>query len=69
MSPTHSRSTVIATTFLPVLLAVPTAAAAQQVAPPKAQAWIDVLERLNFDMDLERELVSPTTLDSTEVAA
>lgn len=42
MSPTHSRSTVIATTFLPVLLAVPTAAAAQQVAPPEAQAWIDV---------------------------
>lgn len=26
----------------------------------KARAWIDVLERLNFDMDLERELVGPS---------
>lgn len=42
MNPSRSRSNIIATTFLPVLLAVPTAAAAQQVAPPEAQAWIDV---------------------------
>lgn len=47
------------------LLRAPTLSPADR---SRAQAWIDVLERLNFDMDMERELVGPTTLDSTEVA-
>jgi predicted lipid-binding transport protein (Tim44 family) len=42
LNPSRSRTNLIATTFLPVLLAIPTAAAAQQVAPPEAQAWIDI---------------------------
>lgn len=48
------------------LLRAPTPAPADR---SRARAWIDVLERLNFDMDLERELVGPTTTPSTEVAA
>ena len=47
------------------LLRAPTLTTADR---SRARAWIDVLERLNFDMDLERELVGPSTLVSTEVA-
>jgi hypothetical protein len=42
LSPSRIRTNLIATTFFPVLLAIPTVAAAQQVAPPEAQAWIDI---------------------------
>jgi len=35
----------------------------------RARAWIEVLERLNFDMDLERELIGSAAVSDTEITA